>query len=242
MNLAIDTIVVPQGVEYQAVCRGLKQARRQKGGLYQVEQVKNPQVVSIPIGMNHVQQILADRLFKVTKPKPQKVLIMGLCGSLVPQYSVGDPVLYQSCWNFDHEFLNLDTSLNTIIQQTLAVNFVTGLTSDRLIYQNKEKQSLSQQYPVSVVDMEGYGYIKELQQRGMSVAMLRVVSDDLAGNIPDLTKAIAQDGNLQRLSMAIALLRQPVAATRLIKGSLTGLKILQEVTQKLYKSQIFSSF
>ncbi|MGL5075351.1 MAG: phosphorylase, partial [Waterburya sp.] len=234
MNLAIDTIVVPQGAEYQAVCRGLKQARRQKGDLYQVEQVKNPQVVSIPIGMNHVQQILADRVFKITKP--QKVLIMGLCGSLVPQYSVGDPVLYQCCWNLDHEYLNLDISLNTIIQQKLAVDLVTGLTSDRLIYQSKEKQNLSQQYPVSVVDMEGYGYIKELQHRGISVAMLRVVSDDLAGNIPDLTKAIDQDGNLQGLSMAISLLQQPVAATRLIKGSLTGLKILQQVTYKLMVS------
>lgn len=258
MNLAIDTIVVPQGAEYQAVCRGLKQARRQKdsfgnplglppktfslkrGGLYQVEQVKNPQVVSIPIGMNHVQQILSDRVFKVTKP--QRVLIMGLCGSLVPQYSVGDAVLYQSCWNLHHEFLNLDISLNTIIQQKLAVDFVTGLTSDRLIYQAKAKHKLSQQYPVSVVDMEGYGYINELQQRGISVAMLRVVSDNLAGNIPDLSKAIDQDGNLQGLSMAIAFIQNPVAATRLIKGSLTGLKILQEVTQKLYKSQIFSSF
>ncbi|MGL4882070.1 MAG: hypothetical protein ACRC8K_13540, partial [Waterburya sp.] len=132
MNLAIDTIVVPQGAEYQAVCRGLKQARRQRaegrrqrGGLYQVEQVKNPQVVSIPMGRNYVQQILADRIFKVTKP--QTVLIMGLCGSLVPQYSVGDPVLYQSCWNLDHEYLNLDISLNTIIQQKLAVDLVTGL-------------------------------------------------------------------------------------------------------------------
>ncbi len=235
MNLAIDTIVVPQGAEYQAVCRGLKQARRQRGGLYQVEQVKNPQVVSIAIGMNHVQQILANRVFKVTKP--QKVLIMGLCGSLVPQYTVGDPVLYQSCWNLHHEYLNLDISLNTIIQQKLAVDFVTGLTSDRLIYQAKAKQKLSQQYPVSVVDMEGYGYIKELQQRGLSVAMLRVVSDDLAGNIPDLSKAIDQDGNLQGLSMAIALLQQPVAATRLIKGSLTGLKSLQQITYKLIVSK-----
>ncbi|MGL6342830.1 MAG: hypothetical protein ACRC80_27285, partial [Waterburya sp.] len=122
MNLAIDTIVVPQGAEYQAVCRGLKQARRQKEDLYQVEQVKNPEVVSIPIGMNNVQQVLADRVFKVTKP--QTVLIMGLCGSLVPQYSVGDAVLYQSCWNLDHEYLNLDISLNTIIQQKLAVDLV----------------------------------------------------------------------------------------------------------------------
>lgn len=221
MNLSIDTIVVPQGAEYQAVCRGLKQAK-----------VKKPQVISIPIGMNHVQQILSDRVFK--PKKPQKVLIMGLCGSLVPQYAVGNVVLYQSCWNLEHEHLNLDNSLNTMIQEILAVNLVTGLTSDRLIYQTKAKYNLSQQYPVSVVDMEGYGYIKELQQKGVSVAMLRVVSDNLSGDIPDLSKSIDENGNLNNISMAIAFIQHPIAATRLIKGSLTGLKILQQVTQKLY--------
>jgi nucleoside phosphorylase len=220
VNLAIDTIVVPQGAEYQAVCRGLKQAR-----------VK-PQIIPIPIGMNNVRQILTERVFKFTKP--QRVLIMGLCGSLTLQYSVGDTVLYQSCWNLEHEHLNLDTSLITMIQQTLAVDLVTGLTSDRLIYQAKVKQSLSQQYPVSVVDMEGYGYIKELQQRDISVAMLRVVSDNLSGNIPDLSKAINKNGNLKSISMAIAMSQQPVAAIRLIKGSWKGLKILQQVTQKLF--------
>jgi nucleoside phosphorylase len=163
---------------------------------------------------------------------------MGLCGSLIPQYSVGDVVLYQSCWNLEHEHLNLDTHLINMIQQILAVNLVTGLTSDRLIYQPKAKQSLSQQYPVSVVDMEGYCYIKELQQREISVAMLRVVSDDLSGSIADLSSAIDENGNLKNISMAIAFIQQPVAATRLIKGSLTGLKMLQQVTYNLYKTLV----
>jgi hypothetical protein len=42
MNLSIDTILVPQGAEYQAVCRGLKQANCQK-----------TRVISIPIGVNN---------------------------------------------------------------------------------------------------------------------------------------------------------------------------------------------
>ena len=108
-----------------------------------------------------------------------------------------------------------------------------SLTSDRLVFQAKEKLKLAGEYPVSVVDMEGYSYIKRLQHLGISVAMLRVVSDDLRGNIPNLSRAI-DDNGIQTVPMAIAFLKQPVAAVRLIRGSLTGLKVLQQMTAKLY--------
>ena len=52
--------------------------------------------------------------------------------------------------------------------------------------------------------------------------------------IPNLNRAIDPDGNLRTLPMAIAFLQQPLAAIRLIRGSLTGLKTLQQVTFKLF--------
>jgi len=78
----MHTILVPQGAEYQAVCRGLNQVRGSK-----------PTVVAIPMGVQplrqYLQQLVGDR--------PTNVLLMGLCGSLSPKYGVGDLVLYQSC-------------------------------------------------------------------------------------------------------------------------------------------------
>ncbi|WP_019506992.1 hypothetical protein [Pleurocapsa sp. PCC 7319] len=220
MNLSIDTIVVPQGAEYQAVRRGIQQTGEQKIN-----------VISIPIGMHNIKQNWIQNYLQTTPPR--QVLIMGLCGSLSPLYSVGDIVVYQQCWDLNCSTVKTNPELTQMIRRKLSVNLVTGLTSDRPICQAAEKLQLSQTYPVSVVDMEGYAYIQELQHQGISVAMLRVVSDDLAGDIPDLSGAIDSQGNLQALPMAIALLQQPLAAIRLIRGSLTGLKTLQEITIQL---------
>ena len=217
--ITINTIVVPQGAEYKAVCRGLQKA-----------QAKNVRVISIPIGMNNIDQTWMNNL---VSDKSQKVLIMGLCGSLSQQYSVGDAVLYHSCGYTDGEKINLDSELNQTIKQKLSVDLVAGLTSDRLIYQKSEKLKLGQIHNAVVVDMEGYGYLKELQAQKISVAMVRVISDDLMGDIPDLSQAIDTEGNLNTILMAIAFLKQPTAAIRLIKGSLTGLKRLEQVVDQL---------
>ena len=216
----IDTIVVPQGAEYQAVCRGLKKVR-----------AKNVRVVSIPIGTKNIERTLAN--YSIELNNAQNILIVGLAGSLSQLYSVGDAVLYQSCWNLNRQHINIESELTTAIGKKLSINLVEGLSCDRVIHQATDKLKLSQTYPVSVVDMEGYGYIKQLQQRNITVAMLRIISDDLTGDIPDLTNAIDGNGNLKAIPMAIAFLKQPLPAIRLIQGSLIGLNTLQKVISKL---------
>lgn len=223
MTLTINTIVVPQGAEYQAVCQGLKQAYS-----------PNIKVVSIPIGTKDVLQTLINRSFEFISP--QRVLIMGLCGSLTDRQSVGDRVLYENCCNVAQNRLNLDPELTREIQQRLLLNLFKGLTSDRPICQAKEKFKLAYEYNVEVVDMEGYAYIKELQRQGISVAMLRIVSDDAKGNIPDLSLVIDEQGSLNAWQMAMAMVQQPLASIRLIQGSLTGLEQLRKVTQELFCS------
>ena len=218
--IPINTIVVPQGAEYQAVCRGVKKAG-----------ASNIQIISIPIGTKNIKQTLTNYASELTYT--QNILIMGLCGSLSKQYSVGDTVLYKSCENTSSQQVDLNSELTTTIQQKLSIDLVTGLTSDLVIHQATEKLQLGNSYSVNVVDMEGYSYIQAFQRRNINVAMLRVVSDDLAGDIPDLSKAIDEDGNLKTAKMAIAFLKQPLAAIRLIKGSLTGLKVLEQITHQL---------
>lgn len=219
--IPIDTIVVPQGAEYQAVCRGVRKAR-----------VDRLQVISIPIGTKKIEQTLTG--YSEELSNAQNILIMGLCGGLSKQYTVGNTVLYENCLNMAGGQVDLESDLTKSIQQKLSVDLVAGLTSDRLVCRATEKLKLSQAYPVSVIDMEGYDYVKEFQQRKKSVAMVRVVSDDAMGNIPNLSVAIDGDGNLKIIPTAIAFLKQPVAAIRLISGSLTALKTLQNTTQQLF--------
>jgi len=219
--LAIDTIVVPQGAEYQAVCRGLAKAQRE-----------NMQVISIPIGVSQLDRIFSD--YSTIIDNAKNILILGLCGSLTNDYEPGDSVLVASCIDLSHNLLALDAELTSKIQQQLKIETVIALTSDRIITQTAAKRELTQQYAAAIVEMEGYSYVRELQHRDKSVAMLRIISDDLSGDLPDLNQAVDRQGNLKTLPMAIALLQQPFAAARLIKGSLAGLKRLEQLTTRLF--------
>ncbi|MBW4575823.1 MAG: phosphorylase [Aphanothece sp. CMT-3BRIN-NPC111] len=231
VNLNIHVILVPQGVEYQAVCRGVSCITAPK-----------PLVVPIPIGVEPLTKYLETWQHAgglLNYPQPQ-VLLMGLCGSLSPNYAVGDMVIYQNCVYKSNtsqpELRSCDRELTTKLHHTLKerATLVQGLTSDRLIWSADEKRQLGQIYNADVVDMEGFAALKVLNQAGVAVAMLRVVSDGCDRDLPNLTSAFSSTGTLQPLPLAIGMIRQPLAATRLIQGSLKGLKVLQKVIEFLY--------
>ncbi|MEH2056375.1 MAG: phosphorylase [Nostoc sp.] len=226
--LPINTILVPQGTEYQAVCRGLSGL---PGSI--------PTVVAIPVGMKpllkYLQQSPGNGQFLAPK---SRVLIMGICGSLSDRYTVGDIVLYQDCI-YQGKQQECDRSFTAELHSRLPtpnspLNLVKSLTSDRLISSAAEKRRLGETLAADVVDMEGFTALEFFNAAGVAVAMLRVVSDDCQHNIPDLTPAINSDGSLKPFPLAIAMLRQPLAATRLIRGSLTALKVLEQVTNLLF--------
>jgi hypothetical protein len=113
------------------------------------------------------------------------------------------------------------------------VTVVTALTSDRLVWSAQEKHQLAQQYCADVVDMEGFAALESLHQTGAHVAMLRVVSDNAQHDLPNLTHAIGSDGTLRPLPLVGGMARRPIAAARLIRGSLQGLKTLQAITAQV---------
>lgn len=225
MNLFFDRIVVPQGSEYQAICRGL----------FKLKSAYRPKVLAIPMGVNALTSFLEERDWQQKK----NILVMGLCGSLSGQHQVGDIVLYQDCLfslssSQQHQYTN--PQLTTFIKNRLQnkTTLVTSLTSDRLIWSASEKRHLGQKYQANVVDMEGFVLLNVLAQHNIKVAMLRVVSDNVNHNIPNLNRAITSSGKLQTIPMAITMVKQPFAATRLITGAIKGLKILQQITTKLF--------
>ncbi|OLT62486.1 5'-methylthioadenosine/S-adenosylhomocysteine nucleosidase family protein [Moorena bouillonii] len=237
LTIPVTIILVPQGAEYQAICRGIKQITGRP----------KPLILSIPIGEEPVTQYLETWL-QTTTNFPQhslpKVLLMGLCGSLSPNYSVGDIVVYNDCVAIDR---NQDrpqplvqqccSQLTSLVQQQLGkkANLVRGLSSDRIIWSSSEKRQLGQSYQADVVDMEGFATLSVLNPKGFAVAMVRVISDDsYYDNMPDLTPAISADGSLKPFPLAMGMLKQPIAATRLIRGSLRGLKVLQQVSIRLF--------
>ena len=228
--LSLQRILVCQGAEYKAVCRGLCRASGY-----------TPETTSIPVGIKAVTTYLRTYLETeqfLNHPQP-RMLVMGLCGALSPKYRTGDIVLYQGCVNQATgaaSVLNCDQTLTELVYSRLQdkVSIVNALTSDRIICSAAEKCHLHQISGSDVVDMEGFAALEILSQAGVAVAMLRVVSDDCYHDIPDLPSALSPDGSLQPLPLAMTMLRQPIAATRLIRGSLQGLQVLEKVTTQLF--------
>lgn len=221
LNLPIDAIIVPQGAEHKAVCRGLNSATLP--------------VFPVPVGWQPLKRSLEQlKRSQLNVPQPQ-VLLMGLCGSLSSRYQVGDIVLYQSCLQEKSDALHLcDGQLTQRLEKILGINQVTALTTDRVICTAAEKHSLRQKFHADVVDMEGAIVIESLRQAGISVAMLRVVSDSSHHDIPELNSAFRADGSLDSWALATQFLKKPIAATRLIQGAMRGLSNLQSVTTALF--------
>ena len=204
----VSVIFVPQGAEYQAVCRGIRSRRNP------------PQVLPIPVG----REVSFD-FERVSRTKD--ILVMGLCGSLSPQFEVGTIALYRSCVDVSGTVKDCDRDLTQRLQNQLQVSPVLGLTSDRVICSAAEKRELGKTHRAEVVDMEGFGILSQIP-----AAILRVVSDGIDGDLPDLSGVI-YGGKIQTIPMTIALLKRPIAAGRLIRGSLTGLKKLRQLAADL---------
>lgn len=227
---SIQAILVCQGVEYQAVCRGLRRATD-----------FTPTVIPIPIGIKSlITYLQKNQYIKDILNHPQaKVLVMGLCGSLTPRYKVGDVVLYEkNIYQGNAADLQqkkcdraFTTQLDLHLQKKLPL--VTALTSDRVIFSATEKRHLGETLGADVVDMEGFAVLEFFESTGVAVAMVRIVSDGCDRDIPNLNSVLSPDGSLQPLALAAVMLKQPIAATRLIRGSFRGLQVLEQVTTLL---------
>jgi nucleoside phosphorylase len=223
-------IFVPQGAEFKAVQRGL-----------QSQETLAITATPIPMGPDAAQTFFHKWYAAQdhrTHP-PTAIAIMGLCGSLHPTLNIGDAVVYQSCidaqqqlgvpeWQCDHQLLmSLQQHLKT------AVIPVTAVTTDHMVHRIAEKQTLAQQYNAQVVDMEGAAIFTALKDTDLQIATIRVVSDDLTQELPDLSRAITPAGQLKPIPLAQALLKEPRKGWNLVRGSMQGLKKLEAIAAAL---------
>jgi nucleoside phosphorylase len=222
--MKIDYIFVPQGQEYQRIKKGFNLAK-----------INRPVIVAIPVGPQGVNLFLEKWLIKA-KFHHHRILLMGLGGSLSPQYSVGAITLYENCGYlaencFDYEVKLCDGELNCWLQNNLNLPsyLVKGLTSDRLINLAREKQEIFKKIKAEVIDMEGWTILNLLEKINVKLSILRVISDDVNYNIPDLNSAFTSQGKLKPFDLTLGLLADPLGGWRLIQGSLKALNQLEKV-------------
>ena len=219
-------ILVPAGAEYQVVHRALR------------HWPEYPRIVPIPAGPQAVQAFLATWEERQSL-QAASILLLGLGGSLSPHHGVGDGVLLQKVWDEskgqEAEGDEADATLTQWIAQRLpSVTMGTGVMSDRVVTSAAAKRQLRDQYGADVVDMESAALLKALPQ--CQIAILRVISDDWEHDLPDISTAISPAGAIKAVPLALSCLRQPIAALRLIRGAIKGLKALGRMTAVLFQS------
>jgi nucleoside phosphorylase len=226
----IDYIFVPQGQEYQRIKKG-----------FNLAEINHPVIISIPLGTQGVNLFLEKWLIKA-KFHHHRILLMGLGGSLSLEHSIGAVTLYENCGYlaencFDDGVKLCDGELNFWLQNNLNLPsyLVKGLTSDRLINLAQEKQEIFKKTKAEVIDMEGWAVLNLLEKINVKLSILRVISDEVNYNIPDLNSAFTPQGELKPFDLTLGLLSDPLGGWRLIQGSLKGLNQLEKVAFHLAK-------
>jgi hypothetical protein len=222
-SLEIQLILVPAGAEYRAVTRSLKQS--------------DPQVVAIPAGPAAAGKFVENWLLENEKKfSPSDVLLMGLGGSLSDQHGVGDALMLEKVWDGSggEEVRECDRALTHQISAQLAISTGVGVSCDRVISTVEEKDRLRRRYAADLVDMESSAVLEIFAASRQKIAVLRVISDDAHHSLPNLSNAFSPGGSIRPLPLALSFARHPVAALRLIRGSLKALKRLETLTVELF--------
>ena len=205
-------VLVPRGAEYQAVRRGLDRRQRVARTCADETPIR---AIAIPAGLA-VKTWLTEE-FQVERSETTQFLVLGLCGGLSDRTRLGTVVLYDQ----------------PNLAQRLQVQSVQGITIDRVLCLASEKNQLARESKADVVDMESQWIVEYVRSLGGVVNVIRVVSDDAIGNLPDLSGAFDTSGDLRPLALAIAFIRNPIAALRLVRVALIALRQLEEWVAEL---------
>ncbi|MGP0128750.1 MAG: phosphorylase family protein [cyanobacterium endosymbiont of Rhopalodia musculus] len=232
----IDIILVPQGAEYKAVCEGFR-------GVKGVKQFGSKiKIIQIPAGLLPFKHYLKQwqQTHELVSCPPKGILLMGLGGSLSPNYQVGDRILYQKCCLISNNISSLpwqtcDVNLSNLVYHYLNRKIVRGkaVTSGHIITSAEEKWQLGQRYQADVVDMEGIPLLEFCNSLRIPVAMIRVISDDCQQDLPNLTPALGENGSLNYWRLTFQMSKNPLSSIHLIRSSLKGLKTLKQVSKEL---------
>jgi hypothetical protein len=211
-----DAIIVPRGAEARAVERGWPPPR--------------PAIREVSAGAAAGAGLVNGRLMATA-------VVLGVCGALDPALRVGDAVVYERVVD-GAEVLDLDPELAAVCAVTCDRAPVTAATVPHVLGDVAAKAALRAATRAAVIDMEAAAIIRACYERGVRVAMVRVVSDDAAHELPDLTGIYDASGALLPAPLARALLRRPASGARFVANALRALRALRFVAGRLADSAV----
>jgi len=229
LALIWDLVLVPQGAEFVRVNRSWQRGLKQAPMGWPL-----PPLLALPAGPEPVRRFLHQWWAQKTFT-PQRVLLLGLAGSLTPSLSLGDRLIYSACGQEPGpQWLTPEQTWVAALQNQIPhLKMVRGWSSAQVVTRVEEKRALAEKYQAQAIDMENGAILSFLEALGVTCTILRVVSDDLSGDLPDLQYLYDPQGRLRASSLAIAAAKNPLAGAKLITGAWQGLKSLEELASVL---------
>lgn len=212
-------ILVPQGAEFKAVMSGLNKSQSKSQAKSQSKPIL--QVLAIPAGpaVKGFLKQESDRLHGVTE-----VIVLGLCGALTNDGIIGQIGCYETCCDRSGNQYQCNP-VDDLLGNQINVSW-NAVTIDTVITKTTDKQLLNSGTNCDVVDMESIWILEFMRQRGIRVTVIRVISDAVVGDLPDLSQVFDVNGALKPIELVRAFVLRPMAALRLIRGSILGLRQL----------------
>ena len=178
--------------------------------------------------------------------KPEAVLAIGLCGGLTASLSEGRIVAYTTCLSADSTKPPIESNpqitsrmIQLLASADIQCDHVAGLTSPQ-IATNRDHRLRLAQTGASVVDMESYPILDAAARAGVPAAVLRVVSDSLDRELPDLNRALNEDGALDdRKALGVAI-TSPLRTLRLLAANKRAMQRLTDALRIVLPSDCFS--
>ena len=202
-------------------------------------------VVSLSVGRNHLDlritgmgpQLARSTAAQALRPwtgrsevalaagKPDAVLVVGLCGGLKESLPGSRLVLYTRCLSTANGQAALECSpllthrlRDLLSSRGFPSDVAVGITSARIAVTAEDRLGLAQA-GADVVDMESYEILAVANRAGLPTAVLRVVGDTAAQDLPDFNQALDAQGALDgRKALRIALC-SPLRTLRLLSSN-----------------------
>jgi len=215
----VETIFVPRGAEERAVRSAMP-----KGSPVRVV----PMGIGPRAAARAADEALAQARFGTA-------LITGLCGTLSPAFVVGDTLVYRTIVGPNVPDIVLDEDLANGLARRFpgAQTGIRALASDRIVERASDKHALGVHFSASAVDMESYALAGALAGAGVAVGVVRVASDAVGDDLPELGRALDGSGGIDDFALALAFMRSPVAAARLIANATKSLRALTVTVRAL---------
>jgi nucleoside phosphorylase len=189
---------------------------------------------------------LGSRTEPSVSPKPNAVLIIGLCGGLTESLPEGRVIAYTACKSTEttKPILNCSRTVSDSLVTLLASSGIpcdraVGITAPRIATNRKERLALAE-LGAATVDMESYSILEAAAATGVPVAVLRVVADDLDRVLPDLNRALNEDGGLDARKALLVALLSPVRTIRLIAANRRAMQRLTKALEIVLKAPCFA--